>query len=414
MKPIHTTCPPAAALLLALALLGSLPARATYCTVSSLELADDGTVSSQRSISEVDFITDLDVRLDLTHAYVGDLSVTLEHVSTGTVVNLIDRPADGACSGDDILVTLDDEAALPVADQCASPPPALGGSLRPEAPLSAFDGERLDGTWRLWVTDSAAGDSGTLNEWCLDAALDEADYLPLSSAPGLIVPGFEVDVDNPAGKTTYFAVRNTSDEAIEGYVAYYGKQYTQEPLRTDPFTLGPRQTLTHNVRADLEELEVAGGLATGLIVISEASWFCGYLGRFCAPNLEGDFIRLDADNDFATGDRLLHPDQLCRRQEVRFLDFGSGSKLRILVDDPQLPGPSFSFTAYDEAGGLIAEGERDTPDNLTILNATDLAGSTSFGTIVFDFSSSGGGFVTAEYSAFGRFSLELNSACLEE
>ena len=38
----------------------------------------------------------------------------------------------------------------------------------------------------------------------------------------------------------------------------------------------------------------------------------------------------------------------------------------------------------------------------------------SFGTVLFDFAGSEGGWVSARYSAFGRFSLELNAACLDE
>ncbi len=70
--------------------------------------------------------------------------------------------------------------------------------------------------------------------------------------PGALwVPGFEVAAGDPEGPTTFFAVRNTSDEAVEVDVAYHGKRIACEPLRTDVLTLGPRQTLTPDVRADL-------------------------------------------------------------------------------------------------------------------------------------------------------------------
>ncbi len=136
----------------------------------------------------------------------------------------------------------------------------------------------------------------------------------------------------------------------------------------------------------------------------------------CSQYLEGDFFRLDPGNNFATGDRLVHPDDFCAVQEIRFVDFGSGSQFRVLIDDPQgEERPSFTYTAYDEAGErVVAERERYTSDNLEIFDVDDLVGGVRFGTVVFDFSNSGGGFVTARYSAFGRFSVELNSACLDE
>ncbi len=220
----------------------------------------------------------------------------------------------------------------------------------------------------------------------------------------LWVPGFEADAVDPEGPTTFFAVRNTSDAAIEISVEYHGEQITDTPLRTDVFPLGPRQTLTRNVRSDLTGLDVSGGVATGLILISET-------GRD-ASRLEGDFFRVDSGNDFAAGDRLVRSGELCARQEVRFVDFGSGSGLRILLEQPQgVAAPSFAWAAYDEAGALIAEDDVFTSEHLTSLDVRDLFPDPSFGSLVFDFSASGSGFVTADYSAFGRFSAELNGAC---
>jgi hypothetical protein len=119
-------------------------------------------------------ITDLNVGLVITHTYVGDLLVTLTHVDTGTSVTIIDHPGESSygsgdfgCSGNNIDATLDDEASLPVEDQCRSLDPAISGSVRPNHPLSAFDGESLSGTWRLTVIDEATLDDGILVEWSL-------------------------------------------------------------------------------------------------------------------------------------------------------------------------------------------------------------------------------------------------------
>ncbi|MFH1329670.1 MAG: proprotein convertase P-domain-containing protein [Actinomycetota bacterium] len=116
-------------------------------------------------------ITDLDVGVLITHTYVGDLRVTLTHVDTGTVVTIIHRPGVPAtsfgCSGDNINATLDDEATLPVEDQCRTTSPTISGSVKPNNLLSAFDGENLGGTWRLTVTDWATLDHGFLEAWSL-------------------------------------------------------------------------------------------------------------------------------------------------------------------------------------------------------------------------------------------------------
>lgn len=121
-------------------------------------------------------ITDLDVTLDVTHTYVGDLKFTLTHNDTGTSVDIYDRPGNPAttfgCSGNDILATMDDEAATPVEDVCNTSGIAIEGTFGPPQPLSAFDGEDLGGTWTLNVSDNAGADLGTLNEWCLIPQLD--------------------------------------------------------------------------------------------------------------------------------------------------------------------------------------------------------------------------------------------------
>ncbi len=254
----------------------------------------------------------------------------------------------------------------------------------------------------------ALGTAGTFPNYRtlgIRAVASIGEALSLSQMAGLIVPGFEVAVDEPEGTTTLFAVRNTSDDAIDVEVAYHGDEITDTPLRTDVFTLAARQTLPWSLRDDLSNLAVADGVAGGLILISEA-------GGSSAPNLEGDYFQVDSANDFAGGDRLVRPSELCNLQEIRFVDFGSGSTFRVLVDTPRGGvEPSFGFTAYDEAGIMVAEGTFFTSDHLNVLGPTDLGITQAFGTLVFDFSSSGGGWVSARYSAFGRFSVDLKSAC---
>jgi subtilisin-like proprotein convertase family protein len=139
----------------------------THDAVSTITVDGSGT------------ITDLNVGLVITHTWVGDLVVTLTHVDTGTVVTMIDRPGttnlpppgstvgDFGCSGNNIDATLDDEASVLVEDQCRSTYPTIFGSVRPNHPLSAFDGEDMGGTWRLKVTDGATLDNGFLEEWSL-------------------------------------------------------------------------------------------------------------------------------------------------------------------------------------------------------------------------------------------------------
>jgi len=119
-------------------------------------------------------ILDVDVALDITHPWVGDLQATLRHEGDSTTIPLLNRPGlpgvnpEFGCGNDDIDAVLDDEAASPAEDACAAPPPALGGNLTPIVPLSGFDGLDSSTTWTLTVADVVSDDPGTLNTWCVE------------------------------------------------------------------------------------------------------------------------------------------------------------------------------------------------------------------------------------------------------
>ena len=163
--------------------------------VSPLAIPDDESAQTSHSlvIEAAGTISDLEVSVRLSHGWVGDLVVTLTHEDTGTSVVLIDRAGVSGsgfgCSGSDIDALLDDQAADAVEEACASPAPAIGGSLRPEEALSAFDGEEIGGTWTLTAVDAGFGVSGTLDAWGLflnsplaPPSVDMVAYRPQSEA----------------------------------------------------------------------------------------------------------------------------------------------------------------------------------------------------------------------------------------
>ena len=119
-------------------------------------------VSSNLAVSGVGTLNDLNVRLNISHASDGDLSVTLRSPS-GTTIPLVSNRGG---AGDNFTGTVfDDEATAAIA---AGAPP-FTGSFRPEQPLSNFDGVDVNGTWTLTVVDSVGTDQGTLDSWGLDA-----------------------------------------------------------------------------------------------------------------------------------------------------------------------------------------------------------------------------------------------------
>lgn len=161
----------------------------SYCN-----LPDPRSIISTISVPDSFTISDLNVMLDISHTYVGDLSVTLTSPSS-TTVTLIDRVGreTSSCGSetDNINTTLDDESTNgPVKN--ANPP--TGSSYTPENPLSAFDGQNASGTWTLTVMDNMQIDTGILNSWSLiveampdgdsDGVPDATDNCPSDANPG--------------------------------------------------------------------------------------------------------------------------------------------------------------------------------------------------------------------------------------
>jgi len=141
-------------------------ANKTYSASPALAVGA-ASVSTTISITDVRQISDLNVFIDMPHAWPGDISIILTSPS-GTSVTIIDGPGKPAsqygCADDDFLVTLDDEGSGTAEDTCPST-----GTLIPNNALSGFDGESSQGTWTLRIDDSyTSGDAGTLNEWRLD------------------------------------------------------------------------------------------------------------------------------------------------------------------------------------------------------------------------------------------------------
>lgn len=152
---------------------GSVVPRSSYCASPNLAIPNNNPtgVTSTLTVSDVAGIADLNLFLRVNHTAVRDLIVTLRHVDTGTSVILIDLPGVPAttagCTGDNILATIDDEAASPVESQCAGTAPTINGVFIPNNLLSAFDGQSVAGTWQLTVSDNRTSNTGTLVEWCL-------------------------------------------------------------------------------------------------------------------------------------------------------------------------------------------------------------------------------------------------------
>lgn len=132
-----------------------------YCSENTpLDIVDNGTMTDTIFIEDEGVILDVNVMLDITHTYVGDLVVSLkgsnEEVAALTIAN--------GGGGDDFNETIfDDEASQSIINGSAP----FQGSYQPQQPLSVFDEADMQGEWVLTVTDNYSSDDGTLDDWCL-------------------------------------------------------------------------------------------------------------------------------------------------------------------------------------------------------------------------------------------------------
>lgn len=146
------------------------------------------SVTSTLTISSGGFVDDINVTaLNILHSWVGDLRVELTSPS-GTTIVLFANPDGGNCNGDDINITLDDEATATNDDllsTCGNSP-AIGGAFQPQQPMSVFNGEPVAGIWTLTVYDDAAQDGGSLIGWGLDICSTIPNDLSVTPSSNLI------------------------------------------------------------------------------------------------------------------------------------------------------------------------------------------------------------------------------------
>lgn len=143
-------------------------------------IVDNETITSTLAVTEDFPIIDIEVLVDITHTYCGDLEISIMSPG-GTTILLSDRNGSG---GDNYLNTVfDDDATVPIGD--GDPP--FNGTYIPDEPLGLLIGENVQGTWTLSIQDWAGGDTGSLNAWEI--------YVTPGSVEGGTLTGIVTDED---------------------------------------------------------------------------------------------------------------------------------------------------------------------------------------------------------------------------
>jgi subtilisin-like proprotein convertase family protein len=103
---------------------------------------DQGGIERSLSVSKTGTLESIEVALDITHTYVGDLKVEL--ISPSATAVLLHNRTGGSANNVIKIYSLSNASALHV-----------------------FQGETVKGVWKLKVSDHAGVDQGKLNHWSL-------------------------------------------------------------------------------------------------------------------------------------------------------------------------------------------------------------------------------------------------------
>jgi len=135
----------------------------------SAAITDFTTSTSQVTVSGVGTVFNVEVTVDITHSFMGDLDAYLVSPS-GRQVELF--TAVGGQYNNFINLTLSDGAARSIDTLTVDDVPYTG-IWRPEGLLSDFIGEDAAGIWTLVIRDNAFADQGSLNSWSLKITVGE-------------------------------------------------------------------------------------------------------------------------------------------------------------------------------------------------------------------------------------------------
>ena len=176
-----------------------------FCAAGIESIPDgNGSVTWLLNVPAMNSITTgVSLRADITHPWVGDLSIGLTAPSGATSL-LLHRPGmpgsswvgPWGCGGDNLVCQFTESASVAAEDSCSlDSVPVLDGDLLPLESFSKFIGMNPSGQWSLEITDHSFIDSGSINTLCLVLLLtDDCNENNVSDADD-ISQGFSTDIN---------------------------------------------------------------------------------------------------------------------------------------------------------------------------------------------------------------------------
>ncbi len=135
-------------------------------------------------------LADINVHVELDHAYLSDLVVKLISPAGTSVVLLSNSCGDLK----NVDATFDDDAP----NFICNGNPAISGTIKPIGSLHAFVGESLLGEWTLEISDTAASDGGVLKAFSIEACI-EGVFRPDADQDGVFDDGDDLCLGTPLG-----------------------------------------------------------------------------------------------------------------------------------------------------------------------------------------------------------------------
>lgn len=131
----------------------------------SLAIPDDDPsgITDQIIVDEIGILSSIQVEVDVSHTYIGDLIVSLISPNN-TLIKLHQRNGGG---NNDLKKTF---------------------NIQNTPTLSHLDGQSIQGNWVLEISDNAAIDTGILNSWKLKLGVLQQPFLEKIDAPGIRIP----------------------------------------------------------------------------------------------------------------------------------------------------------------------------------------------------------------------------------